>query len=69
MRLASSMDFCSQSPPSARRKSISRRFTGNGSSPNSARPARAAHPLSISIIGVAISMTPVSKYTAPLVGR
>ncbi len=35
----------------------------------SERPARAAHPGSISITGVAISITPVSKYTAPPVGR
>jgi hypothetical protein len=33
------------------------------------RPARAAQPGSISITGVASSITPVSKYTAPPVGK
>ena len=36
---------------------------------HSDRPARAAQPRPISITGVAISITPVSKYTAPPVGR
>jgi hypothetical protein len=33
------------------------------------RAAREPHPRSISISGVATSMTPVSKYTIPPVGR
>ena len=35
----------------------------------SERPARAAQPRSSSIIGVASSITPVSKYTALPVGK